>query len=119
MDNTIKQLVVIAGPDKGRKFLLTAGQPLPVGRGSYTPTRLTDLRVSRTHCQVEARGDGVTISDCNSALGTFVNNQKISGEQQLHSGDVIKIGDTELRFVAENLADAPTMAGDNLKDVLA
>jgi len=39
------QLVVIAGPDKGRMFALTQGDTILIGRSQATQTRLADPRV--------------------------------------------------------------------------
>src|SRR5437764_15046888 len=111
MEPTVKQLVVIAGPDKGRQFMLRPGDPVPIGRSVNTATKLNDLRVSRTHCEVRVEGERVILRDCNSATGTFVNDAKIT-EQPLNPGDVIRIGDTEMQFLAQEVAEAPTLAGD-------
>ena len=50
-----KQLSVIAGPDKGKTFQLPEKGPMSIGRSEKTDTKLTDLRVSRNHCQVEVK----------------------------------------------------------------
>ncbi len=65
-----KQLLVTAGPDKGRVFSLPEGSKLVLGRGRRTDTRLTDLHVSRVHCEVEVKRKGVRVPDLDS--GTFV-----------------------------------------------
>jgi hypothetical protein len=111
MQDIVRQLVVIDGPDKGRSFLVNSSEPLPIGRGVGTATRLSDLRVSRTHCTVRLDGERVVLNDCNSAVGTFVNNNRVS-EQVLHPGDIIRIGDTELKYIEEGIAEAETVAGD-------
>src|SRR5437867_9711525 len=46
------QLLIIAGPEKGQIFPLTAGDIVLVGRSRATATKLTDPHVSRVHCQV-------------------------------------------------------------------
>lgn len=114
-----KQLTVIAGRDEGRVFVLPDEGTFEIGRGSTTPTRLNDLRVSRNHCELEITGDQVLITDKNSSVGTFVNDQRLTAPQPLFPGDVIKIGDTELRFQDDNVADLKTMAGFAIQDMLA
>jgi serine/threonine protein kinase len=104
-----RHLLVIAGPDKGRTFELKPGEPLLVGRSQATQTRLTDPRVSRVHCEVKLEGDRVTVLDSNSAGGTLVNGRR-AGQQVLHDGDVIQVGDTQLRFRDESVAEASTLA---------
>src|SRR6516164_4443732 len=90
-------LVVIAGPDKGRTFELKPAEALRVGRSQSTPTRLSDPHVSRVHCEVRLDGGRVTLTDSKSAAGTFVNGQRVA-EQVLKPGDVIRIGETQLRL---------------------
>src|SRR5262249_7753124 len=102
------QLLVIAGPDKGRSFPLNAGESILIGRSQAIPNRLTDPHVSRVHCEVQVEGDRITLTDSNSVAGTFVNGKKIA-QQQLRPGDVIEVGGTQLRCHPAGLA-APTPA---------
>jgi serine/threonine protein kinase len=107
------QLLVIAGPDKGRSFPLNAGESILIGRSQAIPNRLTDPHVSRVHCEVQVEGDRITLTDSNSVAGTFVNGKKIA-QQQLKPGDVIQVGGTQLRcqpagLAAPNLADQSTL----------
>jgi serine/threonine protein kinase len=86
------QLTVIEGPDKGRSFPLEAGKPLQVGRSKETPTKLADATVSRLHFQIEWDGTTFTLTNVSSA-GTRVNGLSVT-EQELHPGDIIRIGST-------------------------
>jgi serine/threonine protein kinase len=103
------QLHVIAGPDKGRTFDLTEGTPLLVGRSQATPTRLADPRASRTHCEVVWENGRVLVMDSNSAGGTFVNGQKVT-QHELKIGDVIQVGDTQLRLADSRVSEQSTVA---------
>jgi hypothetical protein len=96
----IRQLLVTAGPDKGRTFILPEADVVLLGRSRATETRLIDPHVSRLHCRVEVSGEEVVVSDNDSAGGTFVNGQRISGPHRLRTGDVIRIGNTELQLRA-------------------
>jgi serine/threonine protein kinase len=104
------QLVVIAGPDLGRTFPLAEGQPLQVGRSQSTVTQLNDPTVSRVHCEVEWDGAQAVVHNI-STNGTLVNNEKVT-EATLRHGDVIRVGNTELRFQSEEATTlAPVGAG--------
>jgi len=70
---------------------------LTLGRGSQCPVRLRDPMVSRMHCQVFLAGDGVTLTDLESANGTSVNEQQVTSVA-LRDGDVVRVGDTRLRY---------------------
>ncbi len=58
-----------------------------------------DGRASRLHAVVRKTQSGYTVVDLNSANGTFVNENRIS-EHHLRESDVIRIGETTLRFEA-------------------
>jgi serine/threonine-protein kinase len=92
------QILVTAGPDKGRSFPLLAGEPLQVGRSKSTSTQLTDPTVSRVHCEVEWDGHRVTVHNI-SDNGTLVNGVRVT-EKELTPRDVIRIGETELRLLS-------------------
>jgi serine/threonine protein kinase len=89
------QLIIIAGPDQGRPFTLQPGPSLMLGRSQQALYRLNDPRVSRTHCQLLLEGDQATVID-KSSSGTFVNGVKVS-RHRLKLGDVLQVGDTQLR----------------------
>ncbi|HEV3260658.1 MAG TPA: FHA domain-containing serine/threonine-protein kinase [Gemmataceae bacterium] len=104
------QLQVIAGPDRGRTFVLTVGDTLRVGRGQATQTRLNDPHMSRVHCELQVEENGVTVVDASSAAGTLVNGKRVS-RQQLQPGDVIQIGQTQLRLVGDDSSEQATLGG--------
>jgi serine/threonine protein kinase len=89
-------LIVTTGPDRGRTFDLTPGQTLQIGRSAATATKLTDPSVSRVHCEVEWVDDHFLLLNV-GAGGTLVNGKAVS-QHQLKSGDVIRLGATEIRF---------------------
>jgi hypothetical protein len=106
-----KQLVVINGKDKGRTFSLPDAGSFTVGRATNTDTRLTDVRVSRNHCEVKVEAGQLLVIDKESAVGTFVNEQRVNASHPLQDGDVIRIGDTEMRLMDEDIAMQATIAG--------
>lgn len=69
-----------------------------VGRSSTNDIVLHDPSVSRKHARLEARAGHFVLSDEGSSAGTLVNDQPISGERVLKSGDKIALGDVLLRF---------------------
>jgi pSer/pThr/pTyr-binding forkhead associated (FHA) protein len=99
------QLQVIAGPDKGRVFPLSDGQSLAIGRGETTGTQLRDARVSRVHCQVEVDAGKFELIHASTSGSTLVNGRAVT-RHPLQPGDVIRVGDTELRFVLDAAEEA-------------
>jgi len=75
--------------------------PVTVGRSSENDMDLGDDEfASAHHARLEPRRDGVWVQDVGSTNGTFVNGMKLDGPRKLVSGDVIRVGETDLRFEA-------------------
>ena len=70
---------------------------LGIGRGAENHIDLVDPRVSRRHARVVRADDGIQVEDLGSTNGTRVNGTRIDRPARLSAGDVIRIGDTELR----------------------
>jgi serine/threonine protein kinase len=94
------QLVITSGPDQGKLFPLVAGETMQVGRSQATTIRLTDPAVSRVHFELEIGSNQVVLHNI-SGQGTLVNGQPAT-EQALKTGDVIRIGNSEMRFVGKD-----------------
>jgi serine/threonine protein kinase len=91
------ELAVVAGPDKGRTFTLNAGKDLILGRSAQAHYQINDPRASRNHCVIALEGDQVSVLCNGGSGGTLVNGQKVT-QQKLKPGDVIQVGDTQLRL---------------------
>jgi hypothetical protein len=72
---------------------------ISIGRGGPNDVRLdADDYASANHARVEPRRDGVWIEDVGSTNGTFVNGVRLSRARKLAAGDLVRVGDTDLRF---------------------
>jgi phosphoserine aminotransferase len=94
------RLVVVASSalSPGEAFELDATQ-LTVGRGANNDLSISDDEyASSRHARFEPRHDGVWIEDVGSTNGTFVNGIRLTRERRLTPGDVVRIGETDLRF---------------------
>jgi len=94
------RLVVAASPalDEGEVFALDSA-PLSVGRAAGNDVSISDDEyASSRHARFEPRRDGVYVEDVGSTNGTFVNGVRLTRERRLTPGDVIRIGETDLRF---------------------
>jgi hypothetical protein len=94
------RLVVLESPalDVGRELVLDA-HPLTVGRGTNNDVSLpNDEYASTRHARFEPRRDGVWIEDVGSTNGTFVNGIRLTRERRLAPGDVVRVGETDLRY---------------------
>ena len=94
------KLVVVSSKvlKAGRSFP-TGPVPLTIGRADDNDVDLgKDEFASGHHARIESQRDGVWILDLNSTNGTFVNGSRLDGRRLLKEGDVVQVGDTELRF---------------------
>ena len=60
---------------------------------------ISDTAISRKHALIEHRIDGYWVTDLGSVNGTYVNDQRISGEQRLQNGDIVRFARYEFEFV--------------------
>jgi hypothetical protein len=94
------KLVVAASPAlrDGQVFVLDSA-PLSIGRAANNDIPIgDDAYASTRHARFEPRRDGVYVEDVGSTNGTYVNGLRLTREQRLTPGDLIRIGETDLRF---------------------
>jgi pSer/pThr/pTyr-binding forkhead associated (FHA) protein len=63
-----------------------------IGRQTDCQIRIPSSGVSRHHCELTVRDDGVSLRDLGSSNGTYVNRRRIT-QAELNAGDLIAIGD--------------------------
>ena len=94
------RLVVVGGDvlERGEQYELDSAS-LTVGRSGENEIPIDgDEFASARHARVEPRRDGVWVHDLGSTNGTHVNGVRIDRPRKLVTGDVIRVGETELRF---------------------
>lgn len=94
------RLVVLKSPalEEGEELALDSSA-LTVGRGHENDVRIDgDDFVSSTHAKFSPRQDGVWIEDTGSTNGTYLNGIRLTRARKLAQGDVVRIGETDLRF---------------------
>ena len=94
------RLIVLRSPTRapGEEHVLDSA-PITLGRSGQNDIALPDDDfASSAHARIEPRRDGVWIEDIGSTNGTFVNGERIDQARRLQTGDVVRIGGTDLRF---------------------
>ena len=94
------RLVVVRSPalEEGDELSLDSSALL-VGRGAHNDVDLTaDEYASSEHARIEPRRDGVWLEDVGSTNGTDLNGIQLTRAKRLTPGDVVRIGETELRY---------------------
>ncbi len=69
-----------------------------IGRASDCTIPIKDRYLSRKHAEIVPLNGGWSLRDCGSANGTFLNGVRVEADRPLHSGDRIRLGDTEIVF---------------------
>jgi hypothetical protein len=94
------RLVVVASEvlDSGEEYELESAA-VTIGRGGQNDISIDgDDFASARHVRIEPRRDGVWVQDLGSTNGTHVNGIRIDRPRKLVTGDVVRVGETELRF---------------------
>jgi hypothetical protein len=94
------RLVIVSSPTlpEGEEHPLN-GAPLTLGRSSTNDVELRgDGFASARHARFDPRADGIWIEDVGSTNGTFVNGIRLERARKLVPGDVVRVGETDLRY---------------------
>jgi hypothetical protein len=94
------RLVVVrsADLDEGQDFELDSAQ-VTIGRGGQNDIAIrSDEYASARHARFEPRQDGVWVQDLGSTNGTYLNGARLENPRRLSEGDVIRVGETDLRY---------------------
>lgn len=86
------------GADAGRRIDLSRGGVFLIGREG-ADVGLYDPKVSRKHAEIGLYGpDAYVLRDLASTNGTYLNGRRVVEKCKLRHDDVIRVGDTSLRF---------------------
>lgn len=92
----------------GREYTV-ADAGMVFGREVGNDVVIASTEISRKHASIAPAANGYIITD-HSTNGVWVNGARVSGEQLLGRGDVIKMGSEEFRFYADVAKAAPAEA---------
>jgi hypothetical protein len=95
-------VTVIGGALAGTRVGIAVGAaPILIGKGPATLQITDDPSVSTRHAQISGEQAGIVVTDLGSTNGTFVNNHRISAPTLLQDGDLVRFGNTQIKFRAE------------------
>jgi pSer/pThr/pTyr-binding forkhead associated (FHA) protein len=94
------RLVVVSSPALAKGAVLGIdATALTIGRAAANDVAIDrDEFASSRHARFEPRRDGVYVEDAGSTNGTFVNGIRLASERRLVQGDIVRVGETDLRF---------------------
>ena len=90
-------LKVVGGKNDGRLIAINVPE-FVIGRGETAHLRPQSDLVSRAHCSVLVADGKVVLRDLGSRNGTFLNDERLEGEQQVTLGDRFRVGRLQFEF---------------------
>jgi pSer/pThr/pTyr-binding forkhead associated (FHA) protein len=98
-------LVLTSGKQEGKLLEIKLPQFL-IGRDPQCHLRPASPMISKRHCALIVRDNKAFIRDFGSTNGTYLNDQRVEGEQELKEGDQLKVG--PIHFAVRLDASSPT-----------
>jgi FHA domain/von Willebrand factor type A domain len=96
------RFIAVAGKVAGREYRVNLVDRVVVGRDSACDLALPeDTEVSSKHCELTRSGPAISLDDLKSTNGTLLNGARVVARRPLESGDLIRVGRTELRVIFE------------------
>ena len=103
------KLVIVEGDGRGEVYGLAQGREYTLGRSKRCDIHVSGEQASRAHCHVIFEDGYWVLRDLGSSNGTFVNDRRV-GAHRLQPDDVIRAGETVLRFEAPVAAEGDAEA---------
>ncbi len=86
---------ILVKGDAPVEWFLFSGEELTIGRDPSNDVQLESVTCSRVHARIYQRDGKITIEDCKSTNGTYVNKKKINKPTALEHLDRLYLGGTE------------------------
>ncbi len=107
------RLVVLSEGLTGRAHELKADSASTIGRVDDNSFPIPEGSISSHHCEVFLRDAEVVVKDLNSTNGTFINGQPITGEAVIKPGQILRLGQIEMRLESD---ESKSISGKKLPD---
>jgi len=91
------RLVILSEGLTGKTHELTV-EKTTIGRVDDNTFPIPEGSVSSHHCEILLRGTDIVVRDLNSTNGTFINGHQVAGEAPLKTGQILRLGQVELRL---------------------
>jgi predicted component of type VI protein secretion system len=99
------RLVILSEGMTGKAYELTVDKTT-IGRVDDNAFPIPEGSVSSHHCEILLRGADVVVRDLNSTNGTYINGNQVSGEATLKPGQILRLGQIEMRLEDASAKDA-------------
>lgn len=89
--------------DEDSQFRIRKNKVL-IGTDPSSDFYVDDPTVSVKHAIIFEKIDGFYVQDAESVMGTFLNKKRVLEPQKLNDGDIIRVGETDLKFTQSDFA---------------
>jgi len=96
----VSLVVLTGGKPSGQTIPITLSQFL-IGRDPQCHLRPASAIISKRHCAILVKDGKVLIRDFDSTNGTFVNDEPLKGEREVHRDDHLRVGPLTFRLNIE------------------
>lgn len=93
-------LVIAQGNSEGKVIPITIAN-FVIGRDQACHLRPASNLISKKHCAIVQEPGKVLLRDFDSTNGTFLNNEQVKGDNELHSDDLIRVGPLKFKVRIE------------------
>ncbi len=99
--SSLRVLRILTGKLKGKKLMLPDYE-ITLGSDRSCQLKQTGEGIASKHCTLKPTPLGILINDLGSQAGTFIDNERITGEVLLEPGGLLKVGSMTFRLVGQN-----------------
>lgn len=99
--SSLRVLRILTGKLKGKKLMLPDHE-ITLGSDRSCELKQFGAGIAPRHCTLKPTPLGILINDLGSDAGTFIDNQRITGEALLEPGGLLKVGSMLFRLVGQD-----------------
>lgn len=99
--SSLRVLRILTGQLKGKKLMLPDHE-ITLGSQRSCELKQNGEGIAPRHCTLKPTPMGILVNDLGSETGTFVDNERITGEVLLEPGGLLKVGAMLYRLVGQN-----------------
>lgn len=99
--SSLRVLRILTGKLKGKKLMLPE-QEITLGSDRSCQLKQYGEGIAPKHCTLRPTALGMVITDLGSESGTYIDNERITGEALLEPGGLLKVGSMTFRLVGQD-----------------
>lgn len=104
------RVAFLVSSPSGSETIPVEDETIVIGTGAASAVRVDDPKVSKHHCKIEIKEDGVILQDCGSKNGTWIGDVRIE-RIWLPAGAMFTVGRTTIRLQRIDPINVPVSTG--------